>query len=90
MIHSPAISKRLLLVVAGFVTVAGNLRADDSQQGDRHSQARQPQIDSVYLQEVNRQVLTADPLTALAVFGGQVYAGSEQGLRRFNGDRLIQ
>ena len=48
----------------------------------------QPGRDEVFLQEVGRKVASAEPLSAVAVFEGKVYAGSEKGLYQLDGDRL--
>src|ERR1041384_7131391 len=50
--------------------------------------ARQAARDDVFLQEIGRQVATADPLRALAVFGGKLYAGSDTGLYELNKEQL--
>jgi len=42
--------------------------------------------DDVYLQEVGRQVGTAQPVLALAVYEGRLYAGFDDGLRTLDGD----
>lgn len=47
-----------------------------------------PIIDSVYLQEVSSQVSSAEALTAVAVFGDEVYTGSTSGVHRVNGNLL--
>jgi hypothetical protein len=53
------------------------------------TRAWQPVKDDVFLQEVGRQVASSQPLTAVAVFEGQVYVGSDQGLFRLEADQLI-
>lgn len=45
--------------------------------------------DAVYLQEVGRQVASSIPLTSIAVFKDQVFAGSSQGLLLLADDRLV-
>src|SRR5690606_18372402 len=45
--------------------------------------------DDVYLQEVGRQIPSTVPLTAVAVFGYRVFAGSDQGLFVVEGQQLI-
>ncbi len=69
-------------VALALATAAPTLGAPD------HPQAWQPMRDDVYLQEVGRQIASAEPLTAVAVFDDQVYAGSEQGLVRLDADQL--
>lgn len=44
--------------------------------------------DDVYLQEVGRQIPSPVPLTAVAVFGGHVFVGSDQGLFAVEGQQL--
>jgi hypothetical protein len=81
-------SLRWALAITGFFTVAGSLCAQDLQQSVRVPESRQSAKDSVYLQEVGRQVLSSDALSALAVFDDQLYAGSDHGLRMLVGDQL--
>ena len=45
--------------------------------------------DEVYLQEIGRKVPTTFALASVAVFEGQVYLGSAQGLYRLRGDALV-
>ena len=44
--------------------------------------------DEVFLQETGRKVTSAEPLEAVAVFEGGVFAGSDKGVYEFKGDRL--
>ena len=48
-----------------------------------------PEPDSVYLQEVARQVRTDSPVQAIAVLDGKVYAGLGGGVRVFNGKTFV-
>lgn len=50
----------------------------------------QPVRDDVYLQEVGRKVVTASPLSSVAVFEGKVHAGSASGLLVLKGDALVE
>ena len=45
--------------------------------------------DDVYLQEIGRKIPTTEPLTAVAVYDGQIYAGTDRGLLRLEGTRLV-
>ena len=47
-----------------------------------------PAPDEVYLQEVGRKIPTTQPLTSVAIHGGQVFAGSETGLLELKGETL--
>ena len=47
-----------------------------------------PVRDEVFLQETGRKVASAEPLSAVAVFEGKVFAGSDKGLYELNGDKL--
>ena len=76
-------SIRWALAIATLITATTTLAAAS----DR-PHAWQPVRDDVYLQEVGRQVASAQPLTAVAVFDDQVYAGSKQGLLRLDADKL--
>ena len=49
-----------------------------------------PAPDDIFLQEVGRKVSSAVPLTAVALFENNVYAGSAQGLWRLESNRLAQ
>ncbi len=44
--------------------------------------------DSVYLQETSRHIFSKQPLTAVAVYAGQTYVGSQDGLSTVQGDIL--
>jgi hypothetical protein len=44
--------------------------------------------DDVFLQEMGRQIAAPTPLEAVAVFDGQVYAGTKDGLLLLQGDAL--
>ena len=46
--------------------------------------------DDGFLQEVGRQVVTAEPLTAVAVHGGEVFVGSGKGVIRLVGGTLVE
>ncbi|MDQ1257244.1 MAG: hypothetical protein QG656_1847, partial [Candidatus Hydrogenedentes bacterium] len=72
-----------LLAVCVFAGVAG---ADVLR--DREQHAWQPVRDDVYLQEVGRKVVTESPVLAVAVCGGKLYAGFENGVRVLDGDAL--
>jgi len=48
-----------------------------------------PVEDKVYLQEVGRKIGTAEPVLAVAVLDGVLYAGSRQGVKRLEGDKLV-
>ncbi len=49
-----------------------------------------PVKDTVYLQEVGRQVKTPKPVLAVAVHGAVVYVGTEEGLFALDGESLIR
>lgn len=49
-----------------------------------------PLPDSVYLQEVAHSAASATPLTAVGLDGEQVFAATEKGLVRLDGDSLIE
>jgi hypothetical protein len=49
----------------------------------------EPVRDEVYLQEVGRKVETKEPVTAAAVLDGALYTGSRRGVRRLEGDKLV-
>jgi len=49
----------------------------------------QPLADDVFLQEVGRKVPSTEPLSAVAVFSGQVFVGSEKGLSRLDGEKFV-
>ncbi|MFO0900923.1 MAG: hypothetical protein U0836_26135 [Pirellulales bacterium] len=44
--------------------------------------------DEIFLQEMGRQIPSPTPLDAVAVFDGQVFAGTKDGLLRLQGDEL--
>ena len=46
--------------------------------------------DDVFLQEVGRQVVTAEPLTAVALHGSEVFIGSGKGVMRLVGGTLVE
>lgn len=46
--------------------------------------------DEVFLQEVGSQVVTSDPLTAVAVYEGRVFAGTAKGLLHLEAERLVE
>ena len=50
----------------------------------------QPVRDEVYLQEVGRKVASAAPLTSVAVYEGNIYAGSANGLLLLKGSKLVE
>ena len=50
----------------------------------------QPARDSVYLQEVGRQIPTDVPVAALAVLDGRLYAGSKNGVGVLDGQTFAQ
>lgn len=47
-----------------------------------------PRQDSVYLQEIEGVVKTAEPQLAIAVYQGQVFAGNKNGVARLVGEKL--
>ncbi|NUN97614.1 MAG: hypothetical protein HUU16_15730, partial [Candidatus Omnitrophica bacterium] len=47
-----------------------------------------PIPDTVYLQETGRKIKTEFPLTAVAVYNGQVFLGSDSGLLRLDNDQI--
>jgi len=48
-----------------------------------------PVSDDVYLQEIEGRLETKEPLLAVAVFEGALYAGSRRGVERLEGDALV-
>lgn len=57
--------------------------------GTATPRAWQPAPDHVYLQEVGRQVVSSQPLSAVAVFQTNLYAGSSAGLFILRSNELI-
>ncbi len=70
-----------LLLIAALVLRAAEPAKPQSWQAIR---------DDVFLQEVGRQVVTAEPLTAVAVQEGQVFVGSAHGVAQLAGDKLVE
>lgn len=50
----------------------------------------QPVGDEVYLQEIGRKVATSAPLTSVAVYEGNIFAGSAKGLHQLKGNELVE
>jgi len=48
-----------------------------------------PVKDDVYLQEVGRKIETKEPVRAVAVLDGVLYAGGERGVQRLEGGKLV-
>jgi len=49
-----------------------------------------PVRDEVYLQEIGRKVTASTPLTSVAVYEGDVYAGSAKGLHQLKVNELVE
>ncbi|HTH47850.1 MAG TPA: hypothetical protein VMB21_10095, partial [Candidatus Limnocylindria bacterium] len=62
-------------ILGVFVSATMALRAAEAVK----SQAWQAIRDDVFLQEVGRQVVTAEPLTAVAAQGDRIFVGSAKG-----------
>jgi hypothetical protein len=50
----------------------------------------QPVRDDVYLQEVGRKITTSAPLTSVAVYDGNIFAGSAKGLNQLKAGELLE
>ncbi len=76
--------KAFLLLFAGLPLLAAPLRPDSAP-------ANQRLPDSVFLQEIGRQIRHADPMLAVGSRAGQVFAGNARGLFRLDAaaNRLI-
>ncbi len=72
-----------------LVTLACCVVAMDAQSAPDLPHLWQPVSDGVFLQEIGRKVSSAEPLNAVASFAGNVYAGSDKGLYRLDGDELV-
>ncbi len=78
---------RLSLVVTTLNSLA-TAQEDSLQQQAELLPTWQPVQDQVYLQEVGRQITFPEPLTSVACFENEVYAGSKSGLFRLYADQL--
>ena len=82
---STVILDQLILFLA--VSAFGASAASGAAVVQRHWQ---PVRDEVYLQEIGRKVTASAPLTSVAVYEGNVYAGSVKGLHQLKANELVE
>ncbi len=80
---------RQLILRPLMVVIALHFMASISCAADLQVPATQSISDDVYLQEVGRQVASQEPLTSIAVFENQVFAGSNLGLLVLKDEQLV-
>ncbi|MEO6181710.1 MAG: hypothetical protein ABIP71_01120, partial [Verrucomicrobiota bacterium] len=82
---SPVFLARLFLIF-----VATEISASAAPKTSAAQRHWQPVRDEVYLQEMGRKVAASAPLIAVAVYEGNVYAGSARGLHQLKGNGLVE